>query len=396
MLGYRGFAIRTVSLFLGVLTLFCLLNAYKSYFRVEKKAVDTIATVQAGLEALVVQARTSPVGKEQIERPQALMEALLKEQQQQLALLADQHAAINVRFHNSIVILAIALIATFSVTYAVARINAGEMRRSEELTDKINVVLEARVQERTVELAQRTAQLEERSQQLESFSVSVSHDLRAPLRSISGFAQILLRRHREDLNEEGQHFLENIAESGIYMGRLIDDMLSYSRLGRQAVTLKSVNLAEVFTEVVRNLAPCAHALGATLTIPEDLPWVQGHSTLLVQIFTNLLENAVTYGKSAVPVTATVSWRVTNDDVIVSILDNGIGIAPQQFNEIFGVFKRLHSQNEYSGTGIGLAVVKKSVEMQNGKVWLDSTVGVGSTFHVQLPKLLPDFAGEIQS
>ncbi len=329
--------------------------------------------------------------KQQREGVRVATERLITEEQQLLASRTAQYVATKRHMQYSIAALALVLVAMLSTIYSLVHRNMILMRRTGEMTAGINVELEARVRDRTRELALRSEQLENRTRDLESFSYSVSHDLRAPLRAISGFAQILSRRHRERLNEQGRHYLDNIVEASAHMGRLIDDLLSYSRLGRRAVVLKPTRLADVFAEVERSLAPRAADLGATLRIADDLPEVQGDWTLLSQIFTNLLDNALTYGKIGVPVTAAVTWKSGTDAVIVSVSDNGIGIEAGHFEKIFNVFQRLHSQDEYPGTGIGLAVVKKSVDMQNGRVWVDSAVGAGTIFHVQLPKPRPDAA-----
>ncbi|MGA2552569.1 MAG: ATP-binding protein [Burkholderiaceae bacterium] len=245
--------------------------------------------------------------------------------------------------------------------------------------------LEAKVLERTVELAQRTAELEERSRQLESFSYSVSHDLRAPLRAISGFAQILSQRHRTGLDAEGKHFLDNIVEASSHMGRLIEDLLSYSRLGRTAFTLKPIDLSEVLGIVLLNLESRALEQGVRLEVAEDLPRVMGDSTLLFQIFANLLDNAITYRRPHVPSVVTLSWKREGDNVVLSVSDNGIGIDAAQFEKIFEVFQRLHTQERYPGTGIGLAVVTRAAQLQHGAVRVESTLGTGSTFHVTLQR-----------
>jgi len=296
------------------------------------------------------------------------------------------------QLRNSIAALAIVLLAVLSLLYLLVSRSVAASSRAEQLQGQLNASLEARVMERTEQLEQRSRQLEERSaqlektnQQLESFSYSVSHDLRAPLRAVSGFAQILAKRHREDLNEEGRHFLDNIVQASAHMGQLIDDLLSYSRLGRAAVTLKSVALAEVMDSIRLTLLPRVTETGATLHVPGDLPNVTGDSTLLRQIFTNLIDNALTYRKPGVPAQISVQWQRDDDgQTVASVTDNGIGIAAGHLSSIFNVFQRLHSQDDYPGTGIGLAVVQWAVETQGGKVWVDSTPGVGSTFHVQLP------------
>lgn len=272
------------------------------------------------------------------------------------------------------------------------RLNVLNSELEHDLRERATELLQltAEIRERNLQLEQRTRELEVRSaeletanRQLESFSYSVSHDLRAPLRAVSGFAQILSHRHRDSLNEQGRHFLDNIVEASAYMGRLIDDLLSYSRLGRSAITLKPVSLSHLLADIVRRLQPRVAEVGATLGVADDLPVVRGDATLLSQIFTNLLDNALTYRKAGLPVRVTVAWQRQGNDIVVSVTDTGIGIAEKHFDAIFNVFERLHSQDAFPGTGIGLAVVKRSVDMQGGAVWVTSSVGAGSTFHVRL-------------
>ncbi|GAB4428945.1 MAG: hypothetical protein Fur0044_26730 [Anaerolineae bacterium] len=234
-------------------------------------------------------------------------------------------------------------------------------------------------------VAHRTAELEAVNKDLEAFSYSVSHDLRAPLRAVSGFAAILARRHRANLNDEGQHYLDNIVQAGEQMGRLIDDLLTYSRLGRSSVHRGPVALREIFTLLAEEFAGRVKEIGGRLEIADDLPVVMGDKTLLTQIFTNLLDNALTYRRADVPAQVTVTHQTEDKMVIVRVSDNGIGIAPEYQEKIFNIFQRLHSQEEYPGTGIGLATVKRSVEMLGGRLWVESKVGQGSAFFVKLPK-----------
>lgn len=232
---------------------------------------------------------------------------------------------------------------------------------------------------------ERTEQLQAANKELEAFAYSISHDLRAPLRAVSGFAQIIARRHRGALNEEGQHYVDNIVLAGERMGCLIDDLLAYSRLGRQALQLRPVALGGVLSQAISNLADRVAATGATINLPEDWPVVSGTQTLLQQIFTNLLGNALTYRQPDVAPDLRVTWTTEDGQVILAVADNGIGIAPEYQEKIFNVFQRLHSDEEYPGTGIGLAIVKKATEMLGGRVWVESAVGQGSTFFVKLPK-----------
>lgn len=165
--------------------------------------------------------------------------------------------------------------------------------------------LESRVRERT-------AQLQAANKELEAFAYSISHDLRAPLRAVSGFAQIIARRHRAALNEEGRHYVDNIVLAGERMGHLIDDLLSYSRLGRKALTIQPLALDKVVSQVLDELADRMAAAGAKVSVPEDLPVIPGDPTLLQQIFTNLLENALIYQRHDVAPKIRVSWSIEND------------------------------------------------------------------------------------
>ena len=253
-----------------------------------------------------------------------------------------------------------------------------ELKQSEEKVRKLNAELELRV-------AQRTAQLAAVNKDLESFSYSVSHDLRAPLRAVTGFAQIVARRHRANLNEEGRHYVDNIVQAGERMGQLIDDLLTYSRLGRQSVRLEHVSLQDLFGHLAVGLTARVQQIGGTMEIADDLPSVLGTRTLLGQIFTNLLENALIYRKPDVPARVAVTWQSEGKTVIIRVSDNGIGIPAEHHEKIFNVFQRLHSEDVYPGTGVGLATVKKAVELLGGTVRLESIVGEGSTFLIELRK-----------
>jgi len=168
------------------------------------------------------------------------------------------------------------------------------------------------------------------------------------------------------------------------MGHLIDDLLQYSRRGRQSVRFGSVPLNDVIAPLAKDLGPRLGEIGGTLEIADDLPTVVADRTLLRQIFTNLLDNALTYRKPDIPIQVTVTWRAKGQTAVVCVRDNGIGIPSEHHQRIFNIFQRLHSDDEYPGTGIGLATVKKSVEMLGASVWVESEVGQGSSFFVELP------------
>lgn len=249
-------------------------------------------------------------------------------------------------------------------------------KASEAEANRLHAELEERV-------TQRTAQLAEAVKGLEAFSYSVSHDLRTPLRAISGFAQILARRHRESLDDEGRRYMDNIVRATAQMGHLIEDLLAYSRLGRQSVRLEPLALTELMDNVIAHFLPRITQLAAYVNVAPELPVVMGDETLLTQIFLNLIDNALTYCKPGQPPSIRIECNAEAERVVISFSDCGIGIAREHFETIFGVFQRLHNHEEYPGTGIGLATVRRSVDMLGGRVWLQSTVGEGSVFYVEL-------------
>jgi signal transduction histidine kinase len=233
-------------------------------------------------------------------------------------------------------------------------------------------------------VAERTAQLAYSNRELESFSYSISHDLRAPLRAINGFSQILAGRHRFSLNEEGKQYIDYIVAASIRMEQLINDLLNYSRLGRKQVNFHPVSLNTIFDSIYLDFEHQLKDINAKFIKNRELPQIIGDETLLLQIFTNLVSNAITYRRKDVSLIINICYMKVENDHIIKISDNGIGIHQEYLEKIFNVFQRLHSEEEYPGTGIGLASVKKAVIMLGGTVWVDSVVGEGSTFYIKFP------------
>ena len=229
-------------------------------------------------------------------------------------------------------------------------------------------------------------QLEEANRELESFAYSVSHDLRAPLRSISGFAHILATRHRSSLDEQGQKYLDYVVQSGEQMGHLIEDLLAYSRMGRQAVRWIPLDCSEILEGVQSDLMAAIRDNEAVIHAPDDWPPILGDRTLVYQIFLNLMDNAIKYRQPEITPEIWLSIKVDEDAVTIEVRDNGLGIPADYHEKAFDMFQRLHSQSDISGTGIGLALVKKAVSLMNGEISLESEVNKGSTFRIMLPQL----------
>ncbi|MGB0384553.1 MAG: sensor histidine kinase [Ardenticatenaceae bacterium] len=231
-------------------------------------------------------------------------------------------------------------------------------------------------------LAEQAEELARSNGDLEQFAYVVSHDLRAPLRALKAYSQFLEEDCAEQLDEVGLEYIEGIGESAQQMDDLVVDLLEYSRIGRIKVELSQVDVNELLERLVTSL----HLRDqAEVRLPNDAPIVQARAVRLEQIFANLLSNAIKFGRPNVPPLITVSWADYGDNWAFSVQDNGIGIREKQFEKIFGIFQRLHTVDEFEGTGIGLAIVKKAVSEHNGQVTVESTVGEGSTFTFTLPK-----------
>lgn len=256
-----------------------------------------------------------------------------------------------------------------------------------DITDRKLVELEILRLNRELEqrVSQRTSQLETAYKDMESFSYSVSHDLRAPLRAITGFSEIIARRYRAGLIPEVQHYLDNITKASKRMGLLIDDLLIYSRLGRQGVTLIPIDLKSILQPIENEFSISLKEINGKLEIQNNLPMVKGDRSLLHRIFINLIDNAVKYRNVNIPLVIEISAECCDLQVKILVKDNGIGIAQEHHKRIFNIFQRLHNEDKYPGTGIGLSTVKKSVELLNGTVTVESEPEKGSTFILELSR-----------
>ena len=242
----------------------------------------------------------------------------------------------------------------------------------------------------TADLARQADDLARSNADLEQFAYVASHDLQEPLRKVSSFCQLLQKRYADRLDERANEYIHYAVDGAKRMQDLINDLLSFSRVGRTSDEFETFDLNDVVVDVLDVLAPTIEEDGATVVVGE-LPTVAGDRRLLGATFQNLVSNALKFHgsePSCVEITATLARGPAGDEWTISVADNGIGIEPDYAEQIFVIFKRLHTKTEYGGTGIGLALAKKIVEFHGGRIWLADTPGPGATFCLALPALTP--------
>jgi signal transduction histidine kinase len=229
--------------------------------------------------------------------------------------------------------------------------------------------------------------LKKANDELEAFAYSVSHDLRAPLRTMQGFAHALLQEHGGSLPPQARDFARRIIESGRQSEGLIRDLLSYSRMSFEELQLQEVELSQVLADAREQVGGYLNEAGAHLEVANDLPAVLAHHTTLVQVMANLLSNAVKFVPEGTQPRVSVGWEEVEDQdrIRLWVQDNGIGIPKDQHERIFKVFERLEGEVDRPGTGIGLAIVRRGMERVGGRAGVDSSEGGGSRFWLDLPK-----------
>jgi PAS domain S-box-containing protein len=256
------------------------------------------------------------------------------------------------------------------------RKNEAELRKKEEEINTLNRELEQRV-------AVRTADLVAANKELEEFTYSVSHDLRTPLRAIDGFSHILLEGYADKLDDEGKRLLNVVGNNAKRMGQLIDDILQFVHTSQPEIRLSDIDMEMMAHGVMEELQSCFADTKLQFEI-EHIPPTRGDSTMMRKVFVYLLSNAVKFSRTSAAPRIKVGGIIEGDETVYYVKDNGVGFDMQYSDKLFGVFQHLHGINEFEGTGIGLAIVKRIVTRHNGRVWAEGKINEGATFYFALP------------
>ena len=269
--------------------------------------------------------------------------------------------------------------------YAFVRNASGELihrsKENERLYEETKIQLAER-QRAEKELIKRTTQLETANKELEAFSYSVSHDLRAPLRAIDGFSRVLLEEYKDKLDDEGKRYLNIVRDNTQKMGQLIEDLLALSRLGRKEMQVSRIDMAKLAKTVFDELKDANPGRNIQLEI-KTLPPANGDQAMIHQVFVNLISNAIKFTKFKENAIIEIGSIARMNENVYYVKDNGVGFDMQYLNKLFGVFQRLHSAEDFDGTGVGLAIVQRIIHRHGGKVWAEGKVNEGATFYFNL-------------
>jgi PAS domain S-box-containing protein len=267
---------------------------------------------------------------------------------------------------------------------SVAARDITERKQAQEALQKLLAEMELRVEERTKELSEANQSLQAANKELESFTYSVSHDLRAPLRAIDGFSMMVLKGYADKLDDEGRRKLNVVRSNTQQMGRLIDDLLAFSRMGRKEMVRANLDMEALVRSAWRELTLLNPERRIQFSV-QRLPYGMGDQTLIKEVVVNLLSNAIKFTKYRENAIVEVGAFPEEEADVYFVRDNGVGFDMQYYDKLFGVFQRLHSTDEFEGTGVGLAIVERIIGRHGGRVWAEGKEGEGATLYFTLPK-----------
>jgi light-regulated signal transduction histidine kinase (bacteriophytochrome) len=249
-------------------------------------------------------------------------------------------------------------------------------KEAEMMVSQVNESLERKVKERT-------AELENVNKELESFSYSISHDLRAPLRIINGFAKMLLKREAEKLDSDAKEYLDVIMDNAIHMGQLIDDLLNFSRMGNTPLNKTEVEMQSLVQGIADDMLASDPQTKAQIKIGK-VRTAECDYNLMKQVWINLLSNAIKYSRKKEKPMIEIGSMRKDGHIVYYVKDNGAGFNMEHYDKLFSVFQRLHKVSEYEGTGVGLALSQRIITRHGGRIWAEATVDKGATFYFSLP------------
>ena len=322
--------------------------------------------------------------------------------------LTEMEDVINEKFEITAIVLILGIILSFIIALIVQRSIASPLLQLVNIMQKVketgtyksraiingkdeintlsmvfNDMLE-QIEKRELRIKERSAELEVVNKEMESFSYSVSHDLRAPIRAINGFAAIVEKRYNEKFDEDGKELLKIIINEALRMGQLIDDLLAFSRLGKKEVQKVLVDMTALANEVVRESVKLGEEKSSAQIKINELPKAYCDRVLIGQVLINLVSNALKYSHTQPNPVIEIGAYEEDNSIVYFVKDNGVGFDMQYYNKLFGVFQRLHGKEEFAGTGIGLAIVQRIIIRHGGRVWAEGKVKEGATFYFSIP------------
>jgi len=317
-------------------------------------------------------------GKEYMNQVRASLGGMKTEEERLLALRSTELDASSQKTRTALVFGESLGLFFLAIAGLVVHSEMRHRRQAEDDVRQLNADLERKVADRTAELAERAKDLERSNMELQQFAYVASHDLQEPLRTIASFTQLLAKRYGDKLDDKAREFIAFAVDGSKRMQTLINDLLSFSRVGTQGRSLVPVSTDAVLDAVLKNLKRGIEESRAIIT-RDPLPVVLADELQLSQIMQNLIGNAIKFRRGDGSATVHIGAARTASGWNISVRDNGIGVAPEHGDRIFVIFQRLHTKTQYPGTGIGLAICKKIAERHGGRIWLEPTPGGGSTF-----------------